>query len=798
MCINLSKLYYARYSNKLNQFQLLKNHLTNVSMMLYTELENHPLRNIGFIIGLLHDMGKYNEVWQEYLFNSVNNLPCSKLVHSDYGAFYINKIIVDFKKSKFLSKEELLKLDIVNDIMMNVILSHHGFLNDFFNSDGVSYLNKRLSSCISNDTLEDCFNKDLNGKDIITKYLTDFLNYDFKFDIKDIPYHSLYLHSLLVKCDRLDAELFDSDCNDASNKFNDNFKHRIIDKWEDSINLYISGFETNKINTIRENIRLKCKSEGRNFHKVKTLNLPVGSGKSLSSLSFALEHLKHDSKSKIIYVMPYLTIVDQFSKTINEIFGSDYILEHHSNASKLGNNFRYRNINSWNDLFIITTMYQFLNGMFGYNKKDLIRFSNLKGSIIIFDEIQSIPIKSISLFNSFINYLVNFLDCTVILCSATQILLDNIKGKSIIMDSSKNLINTDDLFSDSDWDRVNFYDFSDNINEVNKLSSFLSEKVELDDILFSNFLIIVNTKKLLRKIYDTLNSNVNLKGYKIYTLSNNMCKKHRLRVLSNIKSDLLADNKIICISTSIIEAGVDISFKNVVRNMIGLDSIIQSGGRCNRNNELLNKGNFYLVDMKENLSMLKTLELGRDVTKNLLYKFTNMNISSKSSDNIINNFLCEDWINQYYSIYLDKLHYFLDYPFDNDSLYNKFISGLNFSKRNKIAEFIKEGNLIYNPKLFSEIKTVKRNYNVYDFPSNNILVICDNSIYNVFKDVENGVEDLFDYNFDLKVQDYIVNIFDSELIKLKDDNKLIFFTDSEGNEIIFLDKNYYSEEVGII
>lgn len=267
---------------------------------------------------------------------------------------------------------------------------------------------------------------------------------------------------------------------------------------------------------------------------------------------------------------------------------------------------------NWDSPIIVTTMVRFLENVFSGSTRNPRRVHQLLNSVLIFDEIQSLPPKCLSMFNSLINFLKNYGNTTTLLCTATQPTLGKRKLKLQIETDGElvpNLLGVTQAF-----ERVEIIDKT--ISEgwtAEQLQDFAEELMMQED----NLLIILNTKKAVREVYQLLRGS----EFKTFHLSTSMTPNHRSDILKRIREALYDQQKIICITTPLIEAGVDISFSCVIRSITGLDSIAQAAGRCNRNGESLDLQPVHLVNpvkQLENIDKMEEIKTKKELTKEIL------------------------------------------------------------------------------------------------------------------------------------------------------------------------------------
>jgi CRISPR-associated endonuclease/helicase Cas3 len=418
--------------------------------------------------------------------------------------------------------------------------------------------------------------------------------------------------------ERRDTYLFDINkhCNPEDTDWDS-----LIDIFEEGLqellekNIQKFGTES-KIVKIRQTVSDQCKEAATKKTGIYQLSVPTGGGKTLSSLRFSLHHCKAENKKRIIYVIPYLSIIEQTASEIRKILNlsenNDILLEHHSNIvlpdDEEEQEIRKLSTSRWDKTIVITTAVQFLETVMSSRGGDLRKFHNMSDSVIIFDEVQSLPIKSIHLFNETITFLAKFCNATILLCTATQPQLDKTERNNLLLEDNPNLIDCSNLFEELRRTRIVVLEEKN----IDDFGAFISEKADV----LGNCLAIVNTKKSALEVFERLKGK---SDFEVYHLSTAMCSIHRTETISKIKDALSNKRKIICVATQLIEAGIDISFSCVVRAIVGLDSIAQAAGRCNRNGESESPLEVYVIPLKgENLDKLQDIKAGKEITERLI------------------------------------------------------------------------------------------------------------------------------------------------------------------------------------
>lgn len=378
------------------------------------------------------------------------------------------------------------------------------------------------------------------------------------------------------------------------------------------------------------------------------LPIPTGGGKTLSSLAYALEYCKrHPETERIIYVSPFISITEQNAQVFRDAIGNDeWILEHHSAVvrSEETEQEDYRRNQSlkydinWEEPFICTTFVQFMNTLFSDKKESIRRMHRLSNAVVIIDEVQAMPLKCVNTFNYMINFLNAVCNTNVILCTATQPALEEAE-RPICYSEPKYMIKNRSNWFDK-FERVKIC--TAGMERAHTFES-LQDEIVRQTAEYQSILVVLNTKSAVRKLYDML------KAQNIHTeyLTTNLCAEHRSDKIASIKKTLAKkQERIVVVSTNLIEAGVDISFECVYRSMAGLDSLAQTAGRCNRNGEL-EWGMIYLISLEgENSGNMEELQRNAKAAENVICQYN----QSGESDSI----LMPRWMDEYYkTVYLD-------------------------------------------------------------------------------------------------------------------------------------------------
>lgn len=753
------------------EFQTLNQHLNNVSYFASLFAKDINAQNLSKLIAILHDIGKASLNFQNYLIQDVGKR--GDVIHALQGAIF----------SFFQDK----KYGLLKEILSIIIYGHHNNLFDCCSLDGREVFFER----VANRTLEDLsYEEVINNLDIdqiqnlLSQANDDLLNIINSisqiYKSKESAFFALgllvkYFYSCLIDADRLDAYLFE---------IGEEYKEDDVD-WSKLIDIFetnLAKLQSNSpISRIRQEISQKCLQAANKATGIYQLSVPTGGGKTYSSLRFALHHCKKYNKKRIIYVIPYLSIIEQTSKNIRSILDlkeqNDIILEHHSNIVLYDDDekseLKKLSASRWDKPIIITTMVQFLESVMSSRAGKLRKLHNMANTVIIFDEIQSLPIKTIHIFNEIISFLSNICNSTILLCTATQPLLSGAPRNNLLLQEDCNLIgNTEEAFKKLNRTQLKIC----NEKDIDELSNFALEQAKQK----GNCLVIMNTKKYARDLYNKIKEFNN--EFKVFHLSTAMCSVHRFEVLNDIINSLNNKEKIICITTQLIEAGVDISFNCVIRSLAGLDSIAQAAGRCNRHGESPNPQDVYVVPLKnENLQNLKDIEIGKEVSARVIRENPDANL------------LSQDTIDKYYQYYFFNRKGEMDYVTKDGYIYN--MASLNITGRGNYANARGKD---YPFMLSQAFYTADTLFSVIDNKTESVVVYYKDSSSLINKLI-NRPKGLINKEILLTLRElskYSVSLFPHEIKALTDQGSIYLIDEELGIKVLAV--NFYSQETGVV
>ena len=681
-------MYIAHIKNEF-EIQTCKEHSIGTAKIAARRLENINMSNVAFLAGILHDAGKYSNDFLEYIKKAVNNENAIKgsVIHTFSGcAFMLKKY----------HRGKLDYSDVTAELIAYAIAAHHG-LFDLVSEDGVLGFEHRLNKqpqydtdamnhffdeCISEKEIDVCFKKAIAE---IKDKIDLIINVLKKNDDETCFYFGLLsrlILSAVIDGDRKDTYLF------MSGENWEGTYHIVWEKYLIHLNKYLFDLKCDTpIAKARKELSDICLSFADNKPDIYQLNIPTGSGKTLSGLRFALQHAQKYGKERIFYIAPLISILEQNADIIKSAIGDDAIvLEHHSNLiidedsedDGLRGNHKLLTEN-WDSPIIVTTLVQFLNTLFGGKTSQVRRFASLTNSVIILDEVQTVPWRMLSLFNLAINFLQSVCGATILLCSATQPGFHtiahamNISAKSFLTKEEKERYGL--IFMRSKICNAGKYRLEEIPDYIRKI--MLESK---------SVLVVCNKKKESAFLYHTLDK----EDYAVFHLSAAMCMKHRKAVMDEMIYRLGIDIGSTTVKIALIDKDNNILFSDYERHFAdisktleaGLDSIIQSNGRCNRNGEQSINGKTYIIDcIDESLDKLEEIKIAQDATRELLYQY------QRDETAFHNDLGSEEAINYYYqSLYkiLGSREGYYDYVVKGVTNINLFsILSQNISFRGK-------------------------------------------------------------------------------------------------------------------
>jgi CRISPR-associated endonuclease/helicase Cas3 len=545
-----------------DEWQLLEEHLKGTAELARSFANEFGCGEWGYLAGLWHDLGKYSSDFQKMLLSSSDahiETTHNKVNHSTAGAIHS---IERFSKA--------------GRIFSYLIAGHHAGLADWqTDTAGRKSLIARLQ--------EVSFLRDLPVDEIPADIMNQPLPKE-RFNIKDG--HALWirmLYSCLVDADFLDTEAFFDW--EKSNKRKGYLPIvQLLPLFKSYMEKKLLDTDPTPVNQRRAEILKHCTKMSEHEPAIFTLTVPTGGGKTLSSMAFALNHALKYGKKRIIYVIPYTSIIEQTAAQFSEIFG-DAVIEHHSNVDISDENHETARsrlaCENWDAPVIVTTSVQFFESLFSNRSSRCRKLHNIVNSVVVLDEVQLLPPDKLNPILHAIRELQKNYKVSFVLSTATQPAFGRLETPDFKFEGLGNTVEIMDDPSELHeiFRRVNI-DVPDDLMTPCEWADLAQELGG-----YSSVLCIVNRRDDCRTLYELMPE----KGTNTFHLSALMCGEHRSAVIDKIKQRLKDKVPTRVISTQLVEAGVDLDFPVVYRALSGLDSIAQAAGRCNREG-LLDKG----------------------------------------------------------------------------------------------------------------------------------------------------------------------------------------------------------------
>lgn len=780
--------------------QALDTHLNEVGEIAGLLATKISVTDAGQLLGLLHDFGKYSRNFQDYIGSATGKINPDedeyvdfkglkgKIDHSSAGAQWVWQ-----HYQKWGQQGQL-----VGQILALCIASHHSGLIDCLKPDGNNGFSKRMNKPDDGTHKDECLTNAplhyldkigfLADKELIQNVLTQ-LQKVIQVENKKLPatiqsfnlgFWTRMLFSCLIDADRI---------NSADFEYPENTQHRSnapVD-WSIPVNrleLAIKEFSGEKdIDELRRNISDTCKNKSNETQGIYTLTVPTGGGKTYASLRYALHHARHHKLDRIIYIIPFTSIIEQNAQAIREILECSkdefpWVLEQHSNLEPETQTWHSKLVSeNWDAPIVMTTMVQFLEVLFSGGTRGARKMHQLANSVLIFDEIQTLPINCTHLFCNALNFLTNYCKTTAVLCTATQPLLDKLKtpdkGQLIIPPENELVSDVPQLF-----DNLKRVEISNKVRPEGWTTEQIAGLALGEFKKLGSCLIIVNTKAWAQQLYQELKPKVDNEA--IFQLSTSLCPAHRKAILKEVRKRLEQGLPVLCISTQLIEAGVDVDFASVIRFLAGLDSIAQAAGRCNRNG-LSEMATVHVVNpIEEKIDLLKDIKIGRDKAQRVF-------------DEDFKDLLAPDAIRQYFKYYFYDRADEMTYP----------ISAKQFERDDNLLNLLSNnprniGHSENSGLLQQSFMTAGKAFKAIDSPTQAVIVPYNKEAKHLIAELGRVAKE-----FDVKAyrqllkqaQKFSVNVFPNIWKRLQE--KKAVHEIQPGEAIYYLEERYYSNDFGL-
>lgn len=490
----------------------------------------------AYLAGILHDIGKYSNEFQKRLAGG------PKTDHSTAGA----------QEAFFMRQPEV----------AFVVAGHHGGL-----PDGGVKSDTEGSTLFARVKKKDVPAYDEWKQEVKLPDATERKCFPNAFST---AFYTRMLYSCLVDADYLDTETFMNGMPAPRGKAQS--PEQLFARLREYVAPWWNA--KNELNEKRCEILRACFEKGETEQPgLFTLTVPTGGGKTVSSLAFALSHAVAQGKQRIVYVIPYTSIIDQTAEVFANILGEENVLEHHSgsdavmeeNKSELDTYRKVLATENWDAPVIVTTAVQFFESLFANRSSRCRKLHNLADSVIVFDEAQTLPLAYLRPCVAVIGQLVRYYGASAVLCTATQPALEPL-FRELAPGMTLREICTD---------TVGLYRFFRRTNLRNE-GEFTEEQLAEQLCHVQQALCVVNRRATAQRLYSSLPADGS------YCLTTLLCAADRKRLLKQIRNRLQKGLPCRVVSTSLIEAGVDVDFPVAWREEAGLDSVLQTAGRCNR------------------------------------------------------------------------------------------------------------------------------------------------------------------------------------------------------------------------
>lgn len=538
--------YYAHSGENQDKsdWQTLEDHLQGVAALAEGFASEFGAGEWGRLAGLLHDAGKATPAFQQRLEGHPRRVD-----HSTCGA-----------RLAFENSEPF------GVLLSYVIAGHHGGLPDSGMQEAQLHYRLKHGDVPSQDP---SWTVPCDWKELVPP---------FRLQARDpagfsLAFFTRMLFSCLVDADFLDTEAF---CLPDKGAARAKTKRTDLAALKDKIDIHMQQLAgqvaPTPVNLLRQRVLSQCRAKAETAPRFFSLTVPTGGGKTLSSLVFALNHAVANNQRRIIYAIPFTSIIEQNARVFQEILGRDQVLEHHCHfrendqADEAASN-RRRGLaaENWDAPVVVTTNVQFFESLFGNKPSRCRKLHNIANSVIVLDEAQAIPTDYLEPCLAALRELVVRYGCSVVLCSATQPAFDADVVRSRLPEISEIVDDPRRLYEGLRRTRT---EFVGQLTDANLAARIGAER---------QVLCIVSTKRQARTLFELLGRREG-----VYHLSTNMYPEHRRGVLDEIRAQLDRNGPCQVVSTTLVEAGVDLDFPVVYRAMAGLDSIAQAAGRCNR------------------------------------------------------------------------------------------------------------------------------------------------------------------------------------------------------------------------
>jgi CRISPR-associated endonuclease/helicase Cas3 len=753
----------------------------------------------GAAIGLLHDLGKYSRDFQQYLRRMALDQDTEeqgpgrgKIDHSTAGAQTIWRSL---KRKGNLE-------GVVGEILSLCVASHHSGLIDCIAPDGSDKLSRRMRKsdpeCHYGEAWANAEQPVIERNDArlhdpdLSRGVRDFIARVCRLDRNEtirrfkVGLLVRFLFSCLIDADRTDTADFSKRAAASLRQ------HGRYVEWPllaDRLERHLEGFSgCTQMDVLRREVSAHCLSASIRPKGTFTLTVPTGGGKTLASLRFALNHAAKWKMERVIYVSPYTSIIDQNADVVRGILeprGTEFatvLLEHHSNLTPLKQTWRSKVLSeNWDAPVVFTTAVQLLEALFGSGTRAVRRMHQMANAVLIFDEIQTLPVRCVHLFNNAMNFLVEQCGSSVVLCTATQPLLQQVdpaKGAIRLSENAEIMPDVAKLFTE-----IRRYETYDRRKAGAWEHAEAAQLAVAETRRAGSCLIVVNTKSEALSIFGACRTAAS--DLPLYHLSTSMCPAHRLKILGEVK-ERLGRTPVVCVSTQLIEAGVDISFGSVIRALAGWDSIAQAAGRCNRHGKP-EMGRVHIINLAGELpKQLRDIKAAQEAAQRVLDE------NAGTGEDRMVDLSRPKLIGDYFHYYFFDRRNEMDYPVNADQA-ERDDNLLNMLAENTLA--VAACQLPPPVYLRQAFMTAAEAFQSIDASTQGVVVPYAAEGKAIISGLCSARELEKQFSLLKRAQRFTVNVFPNVMERLQRIRAV--YEAQEGTGILCLDEKYYSSHFGL-
>jgi CRISPR-associated endonuclease/helicase Cas3 len=802
----------AHVRKKDGKVQNVAEHLAGVADRCGRFAAKIGLEQQGYLLGLLHDLGKYSDEFQRYIRSAEGMIDPDQDGYIDASGMK-GKIDHSTAGGQHAFRHLACRGDkgrLVGQFLALCLVSHHSGLIDCLSPDvrdsftaRIDKPDKKTHYTEAVARLEAGTFQEMEGllqSRGVETGLVEELKRAHDGETSPIISHFAQglllrsLYSCLVDADRLDAADFEEP---GLAELRNNGRYRPWGELISRLEARLSEFvQRNEVDRLRRAVSDACRDYASREKGVYLLTVPTGGGKTLASLRFALHHAEKQGLDRIIYVIPFTSIIDQNAEGIRSFledrdadgtYLDRVVLEHHSNLTPDEETYRQRVLaQDWDAPVVFTTSVQALDALFGSGTGSARRMHQLARSVLIFDEAQTIPVRCVHMFNNALNFLVRNCGSTVVLCTATQPLLDRVNKDlgSLTAASDRQMIpGVKELFA-----QLKRTEIVDKRRVGKWTSDEIADLAATELVRTSSVLIVVNTRDAAKELYKKCQRT----PAEVYHLSTSMCPSHRLDILSKVRACLDPANSrpVVCVSTQLIEAGVDVDFGSVVRSVAGLDSIAQAAGRCNRHGNRPISQVFVVNPDFESLNRLDDIRIGKEKAERVLDEY----LSDPAYFD--HDLLGPKAMERYFEYYFYERAAEMKYRVSKNSLIGREDSLLELLSTNRtvVEDFARARNSAPQIYFRQSFMSAGKAFHAIDSATRGVVV--------PYGDGERVISELCavhdfgsQYGLLRAAQRYSVNLFPYEWQRLVDEQAI--FEVQEGAGIYYLKDGYYDPDFGL-